>query len=172
MRTTYGRNLLVLAALSAGLGLASEALAQSPPALLAPAGNIGTVQPTYRWSPVAGATSYRLQVRDAVDERVVDRRYVASSVCSASECAATPSEALVGGAYRWRMLTGHAGGDGLFGPEVSFFAPTWGGGVGCQGLYQAADFSGDGRTDRLCSREGMTNVALSTGTASWTPRCG
>lgn len=49
-----------------------------------------------------------------------------------------------------------AGSPGLAGPS-------------CGGAFRAADFNGDGRTDRLCSQDGVTKVQLSTGSGFASP---
>ena len=126
-------------------------------------GGATTAQPTYRWRPVYGATGYLLQVDDATPATVLRERHQASAICSASECTVTPGGALDGGVHWWYVLAQNAAGDGAFSPGMRFVTPTWGGGSGCRGAFLAADFNADGRTDRLCSRDGVTNVALSTG---------
>jgi RHS repeat-associated protein len=142
----------------------------SAPQPLAPGGPTAS-QPTYRWRPSAGATSYLLRAdgEDPEVGTVVWTRYPASAVCSGTECAATPAVTLLDGAYTWRVLAGSAAGDGLYSSPMRFVTPTWTGGTRCGGEYLAADFDADGRTDRLCSREGVTNVSLSTGTGFTTP---
>lgn len=54
-------------------------------------------------------------------------------------------------------------------PAVALVASSWAGGTSCGGAFRAADFNADGRTDRLCSQDGVTNVQLSTGSGFASP---
>ena len=141
------------------------------PVPVAPSG-AASAQPTYRWKPVSGATGYVLRVDDASGATVLAGWHSASANCSASDCSVTPSGALDtlgGGVYRWYVLARNSAGDGALSPGMRFFTPTWSGTKACRGTFLAADFNADGRTDRLCSHDGLTNVALSTGAGFATP---
>ncbi len=151
---------------SAGMSFQVQTL--PAPQQIEPRDLASTSLPTYKWRPVAGATGYSLWVDDAAHSPVIRTSY-SPSVCTATECAATPSVALAAGVHTWYVLTKSEAGDGALSPGMAFVAPSWAGGTGCEGAFLAADFNGDGRTDRLCSQEGMTNVPSRPGTGFASP---
>jgi RHS repeat-associated protein len=140
-----------------------------PPTLTSPSGAIAQPNPTYTWQRVAEASQYFLAVDKMVDgewQRGPQVLADASSVCTASTCATTAAT-LEPGQYRW-WVEAKSGPGGAWGGPMEF-SVGWTGATRCRGPFLAADFNGDGRTDQLCSQEGMTTVALSTGTGFASP---
>ncbi len=129
----------------------------------APAGYTATLQPTYVWTHVAGAHGYSLLVDDATPSPVVRKYLAAAEVCSATSCAYAPGAVPGAGAYTWYVSAENDAGEGLLSVGTRFVTPGWSGQGFCPGTSAAGDFDGDARTDRLCSNEGVTTVALSTG---------
>ncbi len=72
-----------------------------PPSPLGPFGLVQGSTPTYRWSPVSGATWYQLWVNDSTGT-VINRWYTAAQVDAQSgECSVTPQDSLQWGHARW-----------------------------------------------------------------------
>jgi len=138
-------------------------VAPAIPKPLAPKGKITVSQPTYTWIAVQGATQYALEAYDEAGTRIFLRIKDASNVCSGSTCSATPAKDLVSGDHTWRVKGQHEGGAGGWSASLAFYAtPASWAGLGCSGKYTLGDFNGDGRTDRLCSKDiGVTYVSLS-----------
>jgi RHS repeat-associated protein len=128
-----------------------------------PAGYQSTLQPTYVWSAIPGASSYLLLVDDATPAPLVRRWLTAAEACSGASCAFTPSVVLGAGAHTWYVQAANESGEGTLSAGTWFVTPSWSGQGFCPGTSAAGDFDGDGRTDRLCSTEGVTTVSLSTG---------
>lgn len=82
---------------------APGALAAVPPApvLVSPKGSVPNPSPTYTWNTSAGATQYMLQVFDSVGNRLLQRLYDATAVCSGSVCSKTETLVLALGSYTW-----------------------------------------------------------------------
>jgi hypothetical protein len=139
------------------------------PQHVGPAGMTSTFRPTYQWKTVTGATGYSLWVDDATPAPVIRQSYSASAVCNATDCAVTPTVTLAGGSHTWYVLTQSEAGDGPLSPAMTFVTPSWADGTSCAGSFRAADFNADGRTERLCSQGGVTNVQLSTGSGFANP---
>jgi hypothetical protein len=82
----------------------------APPTGIAPVGTIATRVPTYRWTAVAGATSYTVRVQSTDGVRVAQWR-VNASACSGGTCP-SPSERRALGrnrTYDWTVQA-HGGG--------------------------------------------------------------
>jgi hypothetical protein len=85
-----------------------------------PYDTVGTLNPTYIWSPVPNATRYRLEV-DGPSGIVIDKWYNASEVTSEWRCSITPSEGLVlNTEYRWSIQTGTKDEEGPISSYKSF----------------------------------------------------
>lgn len=72
---------------------------------ITPFGIIDTMAPTFIWTPVTGATNYRLLVQDAADEVKVDKLYTAEESGCASEeisCTVHPDIITVG-EHSWKV---------------------------------------------------------------------
>jgi len=79
---------------------------------IAPSGNITKVRPTYTWSRVSGATSYKLRVKDvAAGTYKINGITVSSSYCSATtnRCNYTPATTYnltFNRSYQWQVSVG------------------------------------------------------------------
>jgi hypothetical protein len=143
---------------------------EGPPTLVSPSGSISQSNPTYTWKPVPGATQYFLALDEMVEgswTRAAQVLADAASVCNASTCATPTAKTLGPGQYQWSVQA--KSGPGGASSAWMGFSVGWTGLARCRSAFLAADFNGDGRTDQLCSQEGMTNVALSTGTGFASP---
>jgi len=129
----------------------------------APVGYQATLQPSYVWTAVPGARGYSLMVDDATPSPVVRRYLQAAEVCTGSGCAFTPAVVLGPGPHTWYVSAENEAGEGMLSAGTRFVTPGWSGQGLCLGTSASGDFDGDGRTDRLCSNEGVVTVALSTG---------
>ncbi|MCP4408452.1 MAG: M23 family metallopeptidase, partial [Gammaproteobacteria bacterium] len=98
-----------------------------PPAatLVSPHGTITDTTPTYTWSAVSGATSYKLVVKDASGFSISTWYTAATAGCSGGTgtCSVTPATA-VNGASRWWIKTWNASGDGPWSSGMSFTVGT------------------------------------------------
>jgi hypothetical protein len=97
----------------------SVTIAEPPstaPGLISPSesGSTCDTTPTFDWSTVSGATSYRIQVDDALNfgSPVID--------ITTSNSNFTPSSALAPGIYYWRVRAGNGCGDGPWSDARSF----------------------------------------------------
>jgi len=146
-----------------GSGVRLDITALPAPTPNAPAGYTATLQPSYTWTAVPGALGYSLMVDDQAPSPVVRKYLQAAEVCSASACAFTPAAVLGPGAHTWYVSAENEAGEGARSAGTRFVTPGWSGQGFCPGTSATGDFDGDGRTDRLCSNEGVVTVALSTG---------
>lgn len=92
--------------------------------LLAPAGAIATLTPTFTWNAEAHSTYYLLRVTDWTGT-IIDRWYTPSSAgCSSGSgvCSATLNVSLTPGPLGWKMLGWSPAGYGSWNQEVSFLA--------------------------------------------------
>jgi hypothetical protein len=99
----------------------------APPTTIAPAGDVQTTTPTFRWNELPGcsqgrnATWYRLRVELAGgNDKVyaVDRR--AADICSSGVCLVTPGQELPAGDYTWLVIGRSPGGWGEWSAERAF----------------------------------------------------
>ncbi|MEI7848670.1 MAG: C1 family peptidase [Chloroflexota bacterium] len=85
-------------------------LSSAIPVAYAPAGDTYTASPTYSWSMLGAAASYRLRVKDVVlGTYPIDGLIVSSSLCNAStnRCSVTPGTALAYNRnYQWQVAAG------------------------------------------------------------------
>ena len=74
--------------------------------LVSPSGTLTSWDRYLRWSGLAGANFYMIDVRDAADALVLST-YYNTTVCSGLNCAAAPATlaSLANGGYKWRMRT-------------------------------------------------------------------
>jgi endonuclease/exonuclease/phosphatase family metal-dependent hydrolase len=89
----------------------SGATVPATPSLSAPGGSGVPVTPTYSWNAVAGAAQYYLWVNDSAGRARIQSWFQASSVCSSSSCAVTPSVTLAAGTTHtaWVQASNSAG---------------------------------------------------------------
>jgi hypothetical protein len=66
-----------------------------------PSGTIGDKTPTYKWTKIVRATSYRYQLMKGT--KVIYTKTVLSKACGAKFCSNTPTTPLSFGAYKWRV---------------------------------------------------------------------
>jgi hypothetical protein len=66
-----------------------------------PSGAISDTTPTYKWSKVAGATSYRYQLMKGAT--LVYTKTAPATACTTTACTSTPTTVLSAGAYKWRV---------------------------------------------------------------------
>ncbi len=71
------------------------------PKTKAPSGTISDNTPTYKWTKIANATSYRYQL--VLVTAVIYTKTVSSSVCGSSYCTSTPTTMLGNNTYKWRV---------------------------------------------------------------------
>jgi subtilisin family serine protease len=71
------------------------------PVLKTPSGTVTDKTPTYKWTPVTGATKYQYQLMKGTTS--VYSKIVNASVCTSSLCSNTPTTTLSLGAYKWRV---------------------------------------------------------------------
>src|SRR5207248_889124 len=94
------------------------------PMLTAPTGTISSPTPTYQWTTVSGATSYRLYVSVNGGANLINSTLRSASVCSGSSCSYAPSTALTSGtSYFWWMQASNSAGSGPWSAGVSFHTP-------------------------------------------------
>jgi hypothetical protein len=94
------------------------------PTLIAPTGTVPNTTPTYTWNAVPEATSYVLQVNDAVTTKKIYTKYSAGEAGCPSgtgRCSVTPPTALTAGAARWGVQARNALGNGPW-PSMLTFA--------------------------------------------------
>jgi hypothetical protein len=74
--------------------------------LNAPSGTLTSWDKTFRWTGIASAEYYHIQVYDVTDTLVQEEWYTLS-ICTGLECAVSPSETryLPNGEYKWRVQT-------------------------------------------------------------------
>lgn len=80
-----------------GWGTSSGSIVPTP---LSPAGTIIDRTPTYKWTPVTGATQYQYQL--VKGSTTVYTKTVPASACTATACSNTPATALSFASYNWR----------------------------------------------------------------------
>jgi hypothetical protein len=91
------------------------------PVLISPGGNIGTnYNPTYRWQPVTGATSYTLWVDGPSGNVLVQSYSSADANCSNTACSVTPSTVLGGGNHAWAVQASNNVGPGPWSAGKTF----------------------------------------------------
>lgn len=112
------RPLVLAASLLAGGPAWGQLIAPTP---LAPTGEISIAAPTYRWTPVTGATWYQLWVSDTTGT-VINRWYSAAQVNAGSgECSASPAEVIsAGDATWWIRAWNQASGGGVWSGGTAF----------------------------------------------------
>jgi hypothetical protein len=92
-----------------GMGMLSVSIVNlsgsSPtvPTPILPSGTITDTTPTYKWSKVSSATSYRYQLRKGASTVATYTKTVSSSACGSTECTNTPTTTLDYSAYKWRV---------------------------------------------------------------------
>jgi RHS repeat-associated protein len=106
---------------------------------------------TFQWQPVAGATSYQLQI--CWSSGCGGQGLIANVTTGATAHQYT----LAGGSFVFSVKA-YQNTTLLAQSESRFF---WADDF-CAGPFLAGDFNGDGRSDRLCSSGGSTRVSLST----------
>ncbi len=95
-----------------------------PATLTSPSGSIGTTMPTYTWNVVSDSTYYYLWV-DGPSGNVIKTWYTSAQAnCNSTSCSVTPSTALGGGTYTWKVQTWNAYGVGPWSATMSFTPPT------------------------------------------------
>ncbi len=145
------------------------------PAPLSPTGSAIGLTPTFSWSPVSGVVEYYVlsvhQGDGSGPPLYTPIWYSPAQACSGGTCSATPTTALaLGSPHAWKVWARNAAGPGYPSAPLGFVPLPTNWQTGCAGALLIADFSGDGRTDRLCSA-GVTyvSVATPTGFAAGTP---
>lgn len=74
------------------------------PDLIAPDGTIDTKTPTFKWTEVSGATTYKLTVKDAFDPVLYSHTYSSDVACTPTDgCMVTPTEMLENGDYSFTV---------------------------------------------------------------------
>ena len=138
------------------------------PTPLSPMGLLATHTPTYTWSAVAGEVQHYVVWVDDDDEENPSPAFQgwytpAEAACTGGTCRATSTVPLPVGNYTFQMRARNATGPGDWSGSLSFRveAPHWQVYDACFGVLLVGDFSGDGRTDRLCSTNGVTYVSVS-----------
>ncbi len=88
-----------------------DPLPPAAPTTLSPTGDITDTTPTFRWNPVAGATSYQLRVQIGT-AKVYTQSYspTAAGCATGAVCSATPAPALALGAHNFRVRASNSGG--------------------------------------------------------------
>ncbi len=147
---------------SAHLGFDVQPL-PAPTALTPNGVTVPTLTPTYTWSPVAGVVDFYVLEAYPIDTSyppAYSMWYPTAQVCAGGTCSATPGTPLASKTHSWRVLARNGVGPGYWSSTLSFLAApaTWQ--SSCAGSFLTADFSGDGRTDRLCSAHGVTYVSV------------
>jgi glucose/arabinose dehydrogenase/PKD repeat protein len=89
------------------------------PTLLSPNGSGAPSTPTYRWNALAGATDYMLWVDSPAGAGVI-KTWFTSAVCSAGQCAVTPTTALPPGTSKWWVLAKNGAGSGPWSVAMTF----------------------------------------------------
>jgi hypothetical protein len=74
-------------------------------ALVSPLASVTTGKPTFVWSKVAGATLYRLWIKNSGGTWVVQNLYSGANICGATNCGATIATPLANGVYTWNIQT-------------------------------------------------------------------
>ena len=89
--------------------------------LTSPQGTSNTVEPTFTWAPVSGASQYYLWVQETGGAIQVQTWYPASAVCSAATCSTTPAKQLLQGrSYTWWVQTWNNVGYGPWSAAATF----------------------------------------------------
>jgi hypothetical protein len=92
--------------------------ASSTPTLSSPAGIISNRTPTYKWTTVAGATKYQIQVYQGTT--LVANAVVSSSACNANTCSKKLATTLAYAAHKWRVRAFKGGAWKAWSPFKSF----------------------------------------------------
>lgn len=90
---------------------------------IGPMGSISTTTPTFEWAAIDNADEYQLIVFDRmVGAQVHNERHFVGDVCTATDCAITPSELVmnIDDNHVWRVRAGNSGGWGNWTPNQSF----------------------------------------------------
>jgi hypothetical protein len=91
------------------------------PTLTGPSGDLGGVQPTYKWAPVTGATRYYLWVYSITGKKsILTRTLTAKSVCNATECSFLHPVSLAQASYRFYVRAGSTYTWGPYSPPMAF----------------------------------------------------
>ena len=79
---------------------------------ISPSGNISQAAPTFSWNSVDDGLSYKLQVSDANNQRLLLTWYDASQICSPSDgtCQIAPLQSLDYGQYTWFIKSKNSAG--------------------------------------------------------------
>jgi C1A family cysteine protease len=87
----------------------ARAISTNVPKTQSPVGTVKTVNPTYTWTPINGASIYQYQVWQG--STIILDKSPDTEVCSAKICERTPKQSLeVGVTYKWRVRAFVAGG--------------------------------------------------------------
>jgi uncharacterized repeat protein (TIGR03806 family) len=98
--------------------------------LVAPSGDIATLNPVYTWNAVAGngvdtgaATWYYLWVNGPAGQPIFRQWFTAPSVCSGAACSVTPGLVLGSGSHIWWIQTWNDAGYGPWSAGLGFGTP-------------------------------------------------
>ncbi len=91
--------------------------------LLGPNDSVSDTMPTFEFSALGTATSYRIIV-EGPNGRVIDRFYDSAAVCSGAVCSVPADMPLAPGAYEWWVEGWNAGGPGVASGPAAFVACT------------------------------------------------
>jgi predicted secreted protein len=92
------------------------------PELIAPTGNLNTMQPVFTWKPTANSDDYQLKV-DGPSGTVIQESYAAINICSTSTCTAVPGVDLPAGSYNWVVQGSNAHGTGFWSAALNIVSP-------------------------------------------------
>jgi hypothetical protein len=100
---------------------AAGTVVPSAPILKSPSGNIYTALPKYKWNTAAGATDYRIQVKDKNSQVVIDAWYTkAQANCANNVCKKTPATLLKLGNHTWKIKAKNKAGSSAWSSIMTF----------------------------------------------------
>jgi hypothetical protein len=98
---TWGGSYAGMQLLSVSIVNLTPTVSTVVPGIIAPTGAISDNTPTYQWTPVPGAISYRYQLKRGA--MILYTKSVGALACSSGTCMNTPTVSLPSGSYSWRV---------------------------------------------------------------------